>query len=193
MRHFQRIAEGVDVVPILAELEAAPDLWDSITLRKTAPDSPHTGMSDIWVRYNDVAPFIASGSFQGLNDPHVPINYPAWYALPSLQDFAFRLMACVRGEMLGGVLITRIAPGRGINMHTDHGWHVDYFSKFYLSLKSAPGAQFICQPEGEPAEVLEPTVGDVWYFDNRRPHAVVNGSEKDRMTAIFCIRTTLFQ
>ena len=85
--------------------------------------------------------------------------------------------------MLGGVLITRIPPGMGIDPHTDHGWHVEYYDKFYLSLKSAPGATF-----HRADEVINPKPGDLYHFDNRLEHSVRNDSNQDRITLITCIR-----
>lgn len=188
MPRFLKVSEGVDVAPLNAQLDAHPELWDSITLRKTAPGTPHSRMSDIWVRYNDLAPFFASGDLSGLNDPHVPIWYPAWSALPALRPIIFDLMARVQGEMLGGVLMTRIPSGEGIAPHVDRGWHVDYYDKFYVSLKSAPGAVFACE-----GEALNPKVGDIYRFDNRVVHWVENASGEDRVTLIVCIRTDMFR
>lgn len=192
MRFFKKIATGVDVKGIMAELTANPQLWGQHSIRKTAPGSPHTGMTDIWVRYNDVAPYEASGDYRGFNDQHIPIWYPAWDALPSLQPLVFALSSAVRGEMIGGVLITKIPPGGRIERHTDSSWHVDYFDKFYLSLQSAPGAIFGCEHDGE-TEILNPEIGDIWRFDNRMLHWVVNDSPVDRITCIICIHTEVFQ
>lgn len=184
MRHFQLIDEGVYVAPVLRELAEHPELWDQNTQRKIAPGTPHAQMSDIWVRY-DALPFGPA------DKPHVPVNYPAWDALPSLKPIVFDLMARVEGEMLGGVLITKIPPGCGIEPHTDEGWHVEYYEKFYLSLQSTPGAKFGCAHRGD-REELEPETGDIWLFDNRKVHWVVNDSDQDRITCIICIRTDKF-
>lgn len=145
-------------------------------------------MSDIWVRYNDVEPFEKSGDYSGFNDLHFPIWYPAYEALPALKPVIFDLMTKVEGEHLGGVLITRIPAGCGIAPHVDRGWHVEFYDKFYLSLKSSPGAKFLC---GE--DVLEPKPGEIWRFDNRLEHSVVNESNEDRMTLIVCIRTEKYR
>ena len=176
----------------MRDLEAAPDLWDQIRLRKDAPASPHTAMSDIWVRYNDIRPYAFAGDFSGINDPHIPIWYPAWDRLPSLKPFVHAVMNAVNGEMLGGVLITRIPAGGRIERHADDSWHVRYFDqKFYLQLQNDPGCRFYAEgPEG--VEWIEPKPGDVWRFDNRYPHWVENQSGRDRLTVIICVRTDHF-
>jgi hypothetical protein len=193
MKHFLKIDEGVDVSALLAQLDAHPELWDQHTVRKTAPGTPHSRMSDIWVRYNNAEPF-ESGErpWAEFNDEHVPVWYEAWGKLPALRKIIFDLMSMVDGEMLGGVLITRIPPGMGIDPHTDASWHVSYYDKFYVSLRSEPGAEFICWHEGE-REALCPSPGDIWLFDNKKMHAVENTSASDRITLIVCIRTDKYR
>jgi hypothetical protein len=188
LRHFEKIADSIDVAPVLAELAAHPELWDQHSIRKTAPGTPHAQMSDIWVRYNDVTKFAKAGDYRGFNDAHVPIWYPAWRALPALRPIIFDLMALTQGEMLGGVLITRIPPDGGIAPHADRGWHVEHYDKFYLSLQSARGAVFGCEHDGG-REELSPNPGEIYLFDNRKSHWVENASDQDRITLIVCIRT----
>lgn len=182
MKYFTKITD-YDVADLARQLRDHPDLWNAHALRKTAVGSPHSRMNDIWVRYNDVAPFRESGDYSTFNDPHVPIWYPAWKLLPALRPIIFDLMTLVEGEMLGGVLITRIPPGQGIAKHIDKGWHVAYYSKYYLSIQSSPGAEFHCADE-----VLTPVTGEVYLFDNKLEHWVENKSNVDRITLIVCIR-----
>ncbi len=174
----------VDPTLILHQIDARPDLWDQRPERRTAPGTPHSGMTDIWVRYNHPDRLTKPG----FNDEHVPTNYPAWYALPAVRRVCLGLMALVEGEMLGGVLITRIPHSHSIARHVDRGWHVDYFQKFYVALRSAPGAVFHCEADGK-QDSLCPEPGAVHLFDNRKPHWVTNDSGQDRMTLIVCIRT----
>jgi hypothetical protein len=188
MKHFELITEYCPVSGLLASLDEHPELWDAHRYRKDAPDSPHSGMSDIWLRYNDVAPYLERGSLKGLGDEHVPIWYPAYDLLrPHVRPIVVDLMRKVQGEMLGGVLITRIPPGGRIEPHVDKSWHVDYFEKFYVSVKSALGADFCCEHEGV-IERLNPIPGQIWLFDNHKLHWVENNSDADRITLIVCIR-----
>jgi hypothetical protein len=188
MNHFELICEGVDVEPLAMLLDSRPDLWNTHRIRKESPGSPHAQMSDIWVRYNDVAPYESSGDYRRFNDVHVPIWYPAYDVLaPFVRPVIAELMARVEGEMLGGVLITKIPPGGRIAPHLDYGWHVEYYEKFYLSIQSAPGSIFGCD-DGGIIEQLNPKTGEIWLFDNKKNHWVVNGSDIDRITMIICIR-----
>lgn len=192
MQFFEKLPFIFDVADVRAALAAHPDLWNQHTIRKTAPSSPHAAMSDIWVRYNDVAPFAASDDYSRFNDAHVPIWYDAWTKCPDVQaalrPILFGLMEYVEGEMLGGVLITRIPSGCGIAPHVDRGWHVEYYDKFYVSIESAPRAEFWCGNE-----FINPAPGDVYRFDNRLEHWVTNESGHDRVTLIVCIRTDKYR
>lgn len=189
MKHFTKIDEGIDVSGILAELEAHPELWDTHTYRKYGPGTPHGEMSDVWVRGNDMAPF-ESGErpWKEYSDEFYAIWYPAWDKLPSLKPFIWDLMRKVEGESIGIILITKIPPGKRIYPHTDKGWHVEYHEKFYLSLKSEPGAVFWVDHKGV-REEISPKPGDVWLTDNRKLHGVENNSDTDRITVIICIHT----
>lgn len=186
MKYFLKICDGIDVAPLMAEMDRQPELWGANPWRKNIPGGPHSQMTDIWIRYN--APENIGPHF---NDEHVPIWYPAYERLPALKPIIERLARLVDGKRLGGVLITKIPPGRGIARHVDRSWHVETFDKFYVSLKSAPGARFICHEGGE--EVLEPKVGECWRFDNRLPHSVENKSDQDRITLIVCIETEKYK
>jgi len=194
MRHFLQIADGLPVEPLAAQIDAQPELWSTHDERRTHEGTSHAETSDIWVRYNDIRR--AAGETHrerllSLTHEHVPVWYPAWQALPALRPFVFSLMAAVEGEMLGGVLITRVPPGGVIAPHADTGWHVNYYDKFYVAVQSAPGADFVCEHDGE-VERLNMRTGDVWLFDNRKVHSVENNSDQDRITLIVCIRTQMF-
>lgn len=188
MRFFQKLPLRYDPMWVNTQLENNPQLWNAVTLRKDAPGSPHARMSDIWVRFNDPALMGTECDFVGRTVPHIPVWYPAWAALPGLRPIVFGLMAAVEGEMLGGVLITRIPPGAGIDPHEDHGWHVDFYDKFYIHLQAPVGASFHCGDER-----IDPEEGEVYRFDNRRLHWVDNAGATDRVTLIVCIRTTMFR
>lgn len=191
MKYFLKVSENMNVRPLQWQLAAHPELWDQHRRRKDAPGTPHSRMSDIWVRYNDIEPFEKSGDFSKFNDQHFPVWYPAYSILPALKPLILEIMTLTEGEHLGGVLITRIPPSEGIREHVDRGWHVEFYDKFYLSVKSSPGAKFICH-EGE-TETLEPAVGECWRFDNRLPHSVKNESNEDRITLIVCIHTQKYK
>lgn len=189
MDNFHIINSGIDVSPLLNQLVANDDLWGSVCDRRRENiDSPHLEAPDIWVRYNDYARLADRERF---NDEHVPVWYPAWDRLPALKPIIFDLMAFVQGEMLGGVLITKVPAGKKVLPHVDRGWHVDYYDKFYVQIAGADGCEFCCESDGI-EDRFTPKAGDIYLFDNRKKHWVDNNSPVDRITLIVCIRTQMF-
>ena len=49
-KYFRRIAEGLDVEPLLQLLDAKPELWDEIETRQKFTGSPHKDTETIYVR-----------------------------------------------------------------------------------------------------------------------------------------------
>lgn len=183
MTAFQLIAEDIDVAPLLAQLEACPELWGQHQGR-SREGSPHYGIPDIWVRYRAWDEITEPAK---ANEPHFASFYPAWYDLPAIQEIAFRLMTKVRATYLGGILITKIPAGKQVKPHTDKGgWHAHNMPlKIYVPLQSNPDCVNYC---GDSSLYMK--AGEAWSFDNLLLHSVVNNGAEDRITAIFCFRTT---
>jgi hypothetical protein len=181
MRNFVKIAAGVEVLPLALDLYRQPELWNQHTAR-TGGAGSFVGTDDIWVRFrapdqlNDVEAFA---------EPHVPVFYPAWHALPHLRPIVFGLMSRVEAVQLGGILITRVSAGGQVAPHDDKGrWHSEWFqTKAYLPLATNPGCFNTC---GDERVVMN--VGDAWLFDNLQVHSTVNEGQTDRVTLIVSMR-----
>ena len=185
MTNFLKIAEGIDVTPLRLALARQPDLFGRYAERQCAPGTPHASMTDIWVRYNDRRPFEASGDFSKINDPHESVWYPESAKLPEIQPIVHGLMSYVRGERLGGILITKLPAGGVIEPHVDFGWHAKKYDKFYVAVQNDPGAVFGF-PDGE----IHAKAGEAWWFRNDVEHWVSNKSRSDRIAMIACIETS---
>lgn len=172
----------IDVRRLVSELECHPELWNDFDLRTNHPKSPHREMDDIFVRYNDRANFI--GDRAKFNDQHDAVWWPAIDKLPSVYSIVWDLMREVEGERLGMVLITRQPPRATCYPHVDNGWHARHYDKYAVQLQSAGGQSFHVEDES-----LETRPGDCFWFDNSRPHWVLNPTDHGRMTMIVCIRT----
>jgi hypothetical protein len=182
------VTESLDVLPLQKELLDNYDEFDKYEYRRTFPNSPHAQMQDIWARYNDVRPFEAKGSLEGFEAEHDSIWYPVIDKIPSVKKVVFDLMRIVDGERLGGVLITKLPANGHIARHTDAGWHAQYYDKFYVPILNAKGSIF-----GFDDGVIDPELGQAWWFDNSNPHWVDNESDTDRIAMIVCIRTEMFK
>lgn len=191
MRHLQRLATGFVTRHIVRELEASEHLWNQHKLRTYGWDTPHA-VSDIWVRYRAWEEWLQTWQAREIygdalekfvGEQHETVNYPAWYALPSLRNAIFDLMHMYEVERLGGVLITRIPPKGEVKPHIDGGWHAGYYEKIALQLKSAQGQRF-CFADGG----FECEPGTVYAFDNSFEHWVENPTDHERITCIICVR-----
>jgi hypothetical protein len=187
MNKISLIAGGYNVVPLVAAYKRQPDLWNLRAHRRTNPQTPHRDVDDIWLRYNawenrnDADPF-------SFGEEHESVWYPEFRALPQAARLVFRLMNLVEGERLGGVFITKVPPGKQVFPHEDRGWHVDHYDKYGIQLEGGPNQSFCF--EGE-SLVTHP--GDVFYFDNRHKHWVINDSEFDRVTMLVAIRSDRYR
>lgn len=179
-----RIGLRLNVEPLKQALHRHNYLFGEYPFRATAPGSPHAEMEDIWIRYNDIRPCLESGDLSYFADEHDSIWYPSYYLLPEVHKPIFDIMQAVRGERLGGVLITKLPPGGMIQPHTDAGWHAEYYDKYFVPIQNAKGAVF-----GFDDGIIDPEEGDVYWFDNSKNHWVANNSIEDRIAMIVCIKT----
>ena len=162
MRNFVKIAAGVETLPLMLDLYRQPELWDQHAARTYG--GPFVGTNDIWLRFRAWDELTSADAFA---EPHVPVFYPAWHALPHLRPIVFGLMSRVEAVQLGGCLITRVPAGGQVAPHDDRGrWHSEWFqTKAYLPLATNPGCFNTC---GDERVVMN--VGEAWLFDNLKSH-----------------------
>jgi hypothetical protein len=178
MRHFTKIAEGIDVIPVLNALAANPHLWNANDLRTTHPLSPHGAVDDIWLWFNSIP-----DDPTAVIDDIAVVPYPAWQSLPQVRPLVFDIMRRVEAVQIGRCLITRMAPGAIIHEHVDQGAPAEYYTRYMLALQCLPGALF---ESGK--EVINFHMGEWWLVDNSAPHSVINNSADDRIVLIVDLR-----
>lgn len=181
MKHFLKMSEGIDVLPIKLALQIHPELWNSHNERKEFAESSHKETSDIWIRYNH--PDNLRQGYEKFTSEHDAVWYPAYQKLP-LRKIIYSLMARCMAVRLGGVLITKIPPGGKVLPHIDKGWHPEYYNvKLYVPIQT--NEQVVNYVENESVLMKE---GECWYFDNTKMHWVENDGKDDRITLIICLR-----
>ena len=180
MRHFLRVAENVNTLPVMTELQRQPDLWNAYPVRKNFHGSPHAAMDDIWLRGPERDVLTDAASFKVA---HPLVFWPAWRDLPALRPIVFAMMTQAQAVQLGGILITRLPPGGSILPHVDaDSWHAAYFNaKWHLTL----AGQSLSRCGGEAVTMR---TGDVWTFPNDIEHSVENPGETDRIVLIVAMR-----
>jgi len=171
-----------DVREAVRQIDGNPSAWNRHRDRMDRYGSPHTAVSDIWVRYNPIENMAKdpTGFFQR---EHESKWYPVADEIPAVRALVCKLFKDVGGSLLGGVLVTRIPPGESVKPHIDTGWHAGFYEKFAIQLKGN-SEQAFCFEDAH----LSALPGDAYTFDNSRLHWVTNDSDSDRMTLIVCIK-----
>jgi hypothetical protein len=173
---IELIARGLSVSELYWKIQSNPELWNQHDHRTSHPNSPHYGLDDIWIRF---------GQEQRIhdNDPHESIWYPAADVL-GVKPLIYELASHVNASQIGGVLITRIPPGKMCKPHTDDRWHAHFYKdKYAIQITSAPGQKFCFEGAS-----LESMPGDVFWFNNQALHWVDNPTPYERVTMIVCVR-----
>jgi hypothetical protein len=183
LKYFNLIHQGLDVAPILAELDAHPMLWDAHKERTADERGFMHGTSDIWLRYFARETLKSPADYLGEGRC---VFYPAWRALPSIHPIAFSLMAMCQGVELGVGLISRIPPGGEVKTHNDApAWSARYYDrKFYCILRAN---RFCLNTTLDEQVVMQP--GSIWEFNNLVPHSVQNEGDSERINLILTLRS----
>jgi len=177
---IMRLAHGVDVMSVLLDLARSPWLWDQNKTRREYAGTPHSAMTDIWVRFRPQREIVGIESH---NEEYRCEFWPAWYQLPALRGHIFALMTRVQAVELGSILITRLPPGAMIDPHSDAGsWAPEHYNtKCHLML--AGQSVVTC---GEEQACW--SAGEVWTFDNLLRHSIHNPGQVDRIVVIVSMR-----
>lgn len=185
MRCFQRIATGVDVLPLLHAIQRKPYLWGGDPVRTTFPGSPHAEVDDILLRFEEMDPELVALATNGdavARDEleGAPRTWrPAWRELPEAKPAIMALLHRVGAYELARVMITRLRPGGRIYEHADtEGEYANLsdIARYHMALQGLPGSLFNCG-----SETVQMASGDVWWFDAHQSHSCLNGSTDDRI------------
>lgn len=183
MRYFRQVMSGIDVQPLLASIAEHPELFgqhSAWTAGKPETVLSQMGMAENYIelRYNK--------SPAGAPAHPQTWNRSPFHVLIEAQKLVFDLMAAVRGEILGRVIISKMAPGDVIRPHVHE---VQFglppiFDTYQVPLQVDPGVVFRC---GDEDCYMEP--GTAWTFPNQVEHAVYNNStRRDRISMMVDIR-----
>jgi Aspartyl/Asparaginyl beta-hydroxylase len=184
LRHFQLI-DRVDIAEAIAEVDLYPELWNDHPERRESKTSPHRETSDIWLRYRKPEEIDRPNHF---HEVFQSVWYPAWFRLRALWPIYHHIAMVLNASDCGGVLMTKIPPGKMVYPHHDRGtWHSEHYtSKVWLPLRANPRCVNYCDDE---SVVWKP--GEAWSHDNLKMHAVENRGDTDRVCLIMCFRCEL--
>lgn len=180
--NFKKIASGIDTSALLEEVISQPFLWNKNPCR-LGKNGPHHETQDMFLRYKSEAPHIEKDDWKDFADEHLAIWNTTIDYLPSAKKIIMDLMGAMQGEILGGVFLYKIEPGKQIYPHTDQGWHPKFYDKFNVCLQSNPQTHFHYAQDA-----MTQIAGDVHWFRNDIKHWVINEGETAHMVMTVCIR-----
>lgn len=180
-------------MPLMAQIQRQPELWDENTLRTKHPGTAHSQVSDIWLWFNELPKGDENQltfeqrydiAFNGVVNDREVVPYRGWQLLPAARNIIFPIMRHVEAVRLGRVIITKLPPGKRITPHVDGGAPATYFQRYQVALQCLPGNVFRIDDEQ-----VEFRSGEVWLIDNKKEHEVINNSADDRIVMIVDLRS----
>lgn len=171
--NFRRVGFGVDVRPLVQALIREENLWSDVTLRQDFQGSPHKDTECIFLRW--CSDHSLASAFTDLEAD----DYPALQRLPEFRSAIGYVVGEVEGRKLGRAIVTKLKPHGVIDLHSDEGVYADHFERFHFVLQSTADTAFHCGPD-----VAHMMPGELWWFDHKREHMVVNDSDCPRIHLI---------
>ena len=175
MLHFTRLGEGVETGPLLAELDADPDLWFADTSRQRKVRCQRNTLN-IFLR----APRkpLPPGA-KNANDVHESRLTRAATKFPSTLAFC-EGVAVASGATLGRATLVSLQPGSRVYPHIDVGDYYRIRDRLHLVLQSPGGS-----PLAAEEETVDMREGELWVFNNKVRHSANNPSDEARVHLIF--------
>ena len=177
MWHFTNIARAVDIGPLLAELDAAPEMWFADTSRQRKIRCQRN-TRNIFLR----APRkpLPPGA-KNANDVHESRVARSARKFPRTLAWCETVADTLSGT-LGRAALVALLPHSRVFPHVDAGAYYRIRDRFHLVLKSARGSPLAA---GDERVVMCP--GELWAFNNKARHWADNPSGESRVHLIFDI------
>jgi len=180
--HFERIATGLDVAPLLTAIDSMPELWREITLRQEYPNGAHHDTETIFLRGPKT--LTPQDYFFDLG----ACDYPA---MSKLNNVVIPLLLPVLIDLdvteLGRILIVKLNPDGVVDAHIDEGLYADHFARFHIALQGEEGSTLTV---GDETQHFAP--GEAWRLDHKIIHCAANNAKTPRIHLIFDAVTPLY-
>ena len=175
--HFTKIAEHVEINPLLEELDAAPEMWLADTSRQRKVRCQRN-TRNIFLRVPRKP--LPPGE-KNANNVHESRIAPASKKFPLALAFCERI-AEEHKAMLGRATLVTLLPKCRVYPHIDAGSYYRIRDRLHLVLRSPLGS-----PLTAGSETVVMHEGDLWAFDNKALHWAENPSSEPRIHLIFDI------
>jgi outer membrane protein assembly factor BamB/orotate phosphoribosyltransferase len=172
MNYFKLIRSGIDVAPLLEEVNAQERAWlidtgrqDRIRVQRET--------NTIFIRAASHRPDLHINENQETRLTSVSKLFPR--AVAFMTEFAQEMNCC-----LSRATIVRLKPKSHVFRHIDEGSYYFLRDRFHLVLRSPTGS--VLMSGGETVRMKE---GELWWFDNKQFHESHNESGDWRIHYIF--------
>ncbi len=172
MNYFRLIRSGIDVAPLLEEIDSQEPAWLMETGRQSriaVQRDTHT----IFLRSAVSRPDLNVNENQETQLTRVAGLFPR--AVAFMTEFAEEM-----GCQLSRATIVRLKPKSQVFRHIDQGSYYFLRDRFHLVLRSPAGS--VLMSGGETVCMQE---GELWWFDNKQYHESYNDSDEWRIHYIF--------
>jgi hypothetical protein len=172
MKFFRRVASGIQVAPLLAEIQAQGDAWLANTSRQ---DKIHVqrDTNTIFLRGAVKRPDLHVNENQESQPSQISARFP-------LAMSTMAKIAEMSKSSLSRATIVRLKPKSRVDQHIDVGSYYLIRNRFHLVLYSPSGSVLISGNEA-----VRMQAGELWWFDNKQHHSAYNESEEWRVHYIF--------
>ncbi len=173
-KNFALMNAGVDVGPMLEEIDGQPQLWDADTRRQTNIQVQRE-TSNIPLR--GATKPIPEGINQ--NNWHPSCRTPYAEKCPRVYSWVEQFVKELGGD-LSRISVVRLNPHGRVYPHIDEGEYYKVRDRYHLVLRSPGGSEM--NSGGEEVVFRD---GELWWFNNRAVHDAFNPSTEGRVHVIF--------
>lgn len=178
------LAADLNVKPLVARLEADPNLWRENTWRQDyvvqleRPISPQRDTEAVMFRW---AP---ENTIESVRDSLDIVMHKNFAKLPEIIPLVEKCIEVAGAKELGRVFVAKLKPGGFVIPHQDYGMYADHFERFHLVLTSDKGNEFFVEDANHHRESAHMNPGEFFWFNHKETHWAVNKSETPRMHLI---------
>jgi outer membrane protein assembly factor BamB/orotate phosphoribosyltransferase len=180
MKFFKLIRSGIDVAPLLEEIESQEQAWLMNTSRQ----------EKIRVQRDTNAIFISGA----VRRPDLNANENQESKLTEASRLfprAIEFMAGIAADMnasLSRATIVRLKPHCQVPSHIDAGSYYFIRDRYHLVLNSPKGSIMLC---GDEKVCMQE--GELWWFNNKQYHEAANESDEWRVHYIFDLLPDIYR
>jgi hypothetical protein len=175
MSNFVLIRRGIDPQPFLDEIERFPDAWKvnlsrqkKLRVQRETQSFPLRGL--------------VRSKLAGRKRRHVheSLYSPRADSFPLVIEFVNEFARSVDSE-LGRIRLVNLPPGNKVYPHVDRGEYYAVRNRYHLVLSTGSDGSLLKSGDEE----IRMRPGELWWFDNNKPHESFNDSDCNRIHLIF--------